>query len=299
VACNGAESSERPPPKPAAGAAQPGPVVPIPPAYAERAELASSTDEADGEKPVTIDALLVRPQGRGPFRAVVALHGCSGLYERDGRLSPHYDDWAVRLRDLGYVVLMPDSYNPRGVSETCRHAARPIRPNVERTKDAYAALGFLQQQTFIRYDKIGLMGWSNGAFTTLFAIAAGARARPKGLPSDFKAAIAFYPPCAKVLENEHWKTNVPLEILIGELDDWTPAAPCMALAEKVRPLGMEVETVVYKNAYHAFDSPNMPVHVIGGAGGTPSGKATVGTEPTARAEAIRRVPEILARRLGD
>jgi dienelactone hydrolase len=271
----------------------------MPPPYAERVRFTSSTEDGDGGQPVATDALLLRPQGAGPFRAVVALHGCSGLYEQDGRLSPHYEDWGVRLRDLGYVVLMPDSYNPRGVSELCHHGAHAIRPNVERVKDAYAALEFLQQQTFVRYDKIALIGWGNGAFTTLWTIGAGVRAKHKGLPSDFKAAVAFYPPCSKVLENEHWKTNVPLEILIGELDDWTPAAPCMALAQRARSQGLEVETVVYKNAYNSFDSPNVPVHVMGSVGGTPSGKATVGTEQTARAEAIHRVPDVLERRLGD
>lgn len=33
-------------------------------------------------------AILYRPDRSGPFPAVIALHGCAGLYGRDGSLSP-------------------------------------------------------------------------------------------------------------------------------------------------------------------------------------------------------------------
>src|SRR5262249_40217513 len=126
-ACGEGEGEKRPPAVAVGGAvptpARTGPVVLAPPPYAERVELPSSGPAAaDGGLPVSVDALLFRPQGAGPFRAVVALHGCRGLYEPEGRFSPHYDDWAVRLRDLGYAVLMPDSFTARGITDACRHA---------------------------------------------------------------------------------------------------------------------------------------------------------------------------------
>jgi dienelactone hydrolase len=47
-------------------------------------------------------------------------------------------------------------------------------------------------------------------------------------------------------------------MLLGEADDWTPAAPCHQLAERSAPPRPEV--VGYAGAYHGFDS-NAPVRV--------------------------------------
>ena len=41
----------------------------------------------------------------------------------------------------------------------------------------------------------------------------------------FVAAVAYYPPCGAMTEN----LVLPALILIGELDDWTPAKHCEPL----------------------------------------------------------------------
>ncbi|MBW8466516.1 MAG: hypothetical protein K0M68_28545, partial [Acidovorax sp.] len=41
--------------------------------------------------------------------AVLALHGCGGLYAKGGGLAERYRETAKRLHDAGYAVLMPDS----------------------------------------------------------------------------------------------------------------------------------------------------------------------------------------------
>jgi dienelactone hydrolase len=46
--------------------------------------------------------------------------------------------------------------------------------------------------------------------------------------------------------------------LSGGLDDWTPAAPCVALANM--PANRLMTVQVYPGAYHAFDIPGMPTH---------------------------------------
>src|SRR4051794_19009426 len=48
-------------------------------------------------KGLELSGTLVRPAGPGPFPAIVALHGCSGLYGRTGELSARHEDWARRL----------------------------------------------------------------------------------------------------------------------------------------------------------------------------------------------------------
>ena len=58
---------------------------------------------------------LQKPDGDGPFPAVVMLHRCSGLerFKRD------YDIWAKRLASWGYASLQVDSFGPRGNPDAC------------------------------------------------------------------------------------------------------------------------------------------------------------------------------------
>src|SRR4051812_35788378 len=71
-------------------------------------------------KGLELSGTLVRPAGPGPFPAIVALHGCSGLYGRAGELSARHEDWARRLTAEGYVVLFPDSFGSRGAGPQCK-----------------------------------------------------------------------------------------------------------------------------------------------------------------------------------
>src|SRR5437016_11024029 len=63
----------------------------------------------------TLRAYLYKPEGAGPFPAVVAAHGCSGLAGRSGPVQPRYQDWAALLTKAGYAVLFPDSYGSRNL----------------------------------------------------------------------------------------------------------------------------------------------------------------------------------------
>jgi dienelactone hydrolase len=62
-----------------------------------------------------LKGILNKPQGQGPFPAVVILHGCSGI---EG-MKKYLDIWAQRLASWGYVSLMVDSFGPRGESDIC------------------------------------------------------------------------------------------------------------------------------------------------------------------------------------
>ena len=55
--------------------------------------------------------------------------------------------------------------------------------------------------------------------------------------------------------------------------------------------------IVYPGAYHEFDRPDYPVRELSGLAYTAdgSGRAHVGTNPAARADALKRVPEWLMR----
>ncbi len=57
-----------------------------------------------------IPATLIKPEGVGPFPAVVMMHDCSGLGPRSSGAPRR---WADELVAQGYVVLIPDSFTPR------------------------------------------------------------------------------------------------------------------------------------------------------------------------------------------
>ena len=245
--------------------------------------------------PAALDAVLWTQPGTGPHRAIVLLHGCAGLHDAGGAIRARDAQWAQRLAADGFVVLHVDSFTPRGERAICAQSEgeRRVRMGVERARDAYAALLFLQARPDIRADSIALMGWSNGGGTVLWAMSGDSRARPAGLAQDFAAAVAFYPGCRSLsLRREAWRPVAPLMLLVGEADDWTPAPPCRVLAARA---GTDVELQVYPGAHHDFDAPDQPLRQRGGVGATASGTATIGTDPVARADALRRVSAFLAR----
>jgi len=244
---------------------------------------------------VTLKGDLFRPAGDGPFPAVVALHGCDGLHARDGDLSPRHADWAERLARQGFLVLLPDSFGSRGLGPQCRVREREVRPSRERVADALAAKAYLQTRRDVKAGAISLLGWSNGGSTVLYAVEP--RRAPKDGKPDFAAAVSFYPGCRTPLENGRWRARLPLLILIGGADDWTPAEPCEALAKKAQHFGDRVSIKIYPGAYHAFDHPGAPVRVVKGLAytGNGTGTAHTGTDPAARADALERVPAFLAR----
>ncbi len=243
----------------------------------------------DGE----LDAVLFLPQGPGPFPAVVALHGCGGLWRDSGKLSLRHADWGERLAKEGFAVLMPDSYGSRKLGSQCGVKELTVRPSRERVADASAARQWLQSRSDIRPDRIALLGWSGGGSTVLAAIRRDRR--PADERPDFARAIAFYPGCRVQSESTSFSARLPLMMLMGDADDWTPPAPCDFLAKAAQSRGEKVELVIYPGALHDFDHPRLEVKersdIAYSATGT--GKAMVGTNPAARDNAIQRVKAFL------
>jgi len=123
--------------------------------------------------------------------------------------------------------------------------------------------------------------------------------------AGFAAAVALYPGCGVTLGTWHadatgtYRAVAPLLILIGEKDDWTPAAPCVKLAESTRATEHPVAITVYPGAHHSFDS-DRPVRFVAARvnRNAPGGRgATTGGDARAWADSIRRVTEFFGERL--
>jgi len=253
-----------------------------------------------------LTAYLGRHKGDAPRPAVVLMHGCSGLLNPKGSIFPIYRAWMRALFARGYDVLTVDSAAPRGFGQTCTAGPERIAMHRDRPRDAYAALAYLQAQPSVRADRVALMGWSQGGGIVLLTISDKSIGRSPALSRDFAAAVAFYPgACSERLQSkpftavepQGWTTAIPLLVLFGDADVWTPQAPCEAFISGAKARGNPVELKSYPGAVHAFDAPNLPRTELpayrNGNGPIP----VIGTDKEARADAFPRVLDYLERLL--
>jgi dienelactone hydrolase len=182
-----------------------------------------------------IEGYLSKPTGAGPFPAVVLLHTCLGL-------PPERASIGARIASWGYIALFVDGFATRGLKETCAADFKQALP------DAYGALAYLANRSDVDAGRIAAVGFSQGGDTAL-KIAAGAGAGgDRG--AIFKAAAAFYAPCANL---DGAPLTIPTLILVGSKDEVTPARDCAELAKR-QPSAL-AKLVVYPGAAHAFDLP--------------------------------------------
>ena len=223
-----------------------------------------------------------------PAPAMVLMHGCGGPFDGRGQWAARYTELASRLNAMGVHVLVTDSFTPRGERELCTQRVGQRRvTQLHRRRDALGSLQWLAAQPGVDAGRLGLLGWSNGGSTVLAATnlrhveVAAAPVRPS-------LAVAFYPGCESELQRG-FEASAPLLLLLGELDDWTAAAPCKALAQRAAR-GARVQWEAYAGAYHGFDG-TAPVRlrrdVPGGV--NPGLGVHVGAEPAARAAADLRL----------
>ncbi len=228
-----------------------------------------------------------------PRPAIVALHGCGGLYRRDGTtLESRYTEYAARFADAGYHVLLPDSFGSRGSGPICtvRNGERTITVETRRA-DALAAVQWLAQRPEVDAKRIVLLGWSHGATTLLVALNS---ARPGA--AAVAGAIAFYPGCRAALRAP-FALDAPLLMLLGANDDWTAPAPCVRLVARTLQAQPQADVVlkVYPDSVHGFDSQR-PVRFRDDVrnGADPAG-VNLGGNPQARAAAFLEMDQFLGR----
>ncbi len=216
--------------------------APTPPTPLQLRQAKVSGAEKKAEPGLPIWGHISKPNGEGPFPAVVLMHGCAGIF-------PTYLRWAKYLNELGYVTLILDSFRPRSVFNICTNPFNKASPQV-RALDAHGALNYLQNLDFIDPDRVAVIGWShggNGAMESVSSFGA-----VSNLPGRFKAAIAFYPFCLA-----NWRFDIPTLILMGEKDDWVPLNACVGLHSQNQSESIPVELVTYPDVHHAYDDEEL------------------------------------------
>jgi len=191
-----------------------------------------------------IGGALFKPAGAGPFPAVVFMSGCAGI---DSPLNRAVQKTTTdHLLAKGVAILIVDPFTPRNEpSGVCANLSDNEKANQYFSRggnDILAALKVLEAMPDIDTKHIFLQGYSYGAIASLFAT------ETKNPASNAKVAgvIAYYPFCYDGVN-----PSVPVLVLIGEKDDWTPAAKCQAVTDKTN-----FEVVVYPGATHVFNQPS-------------------------------------------
>ena len=254
-----------------------------------------SFDNATPGTPQRIEGKLYKPDGRGPFPALVLLHGCQGVVRQT-------QTWAHWLRERGYVALVTDSFGPRNDPADCKEGGES-GPSTARFDDAIGALRYLQAQPFVIPDRVASFGWSQGGLFAMSVINGPtlerARARGVTLPrAGYAAAIAMYPGGCEAYVKE--LVIRPLLLLIGGADNWTPPQYCREMTAAMKARGADVTLVEYPGAYHYFDIVGQKKEVLKDIEQpyTPGTfGVTVAYDPAAAADASRRLEDFLTRTL--
>ncbi len=235
-----------------------------------------------GSSPVDITSEIYKPEGDGPFPAVILLHGSGGLRQ-------HHRDWATKLVAWGYVAIVPDSFGPRGFGRISTETSKVLPAT--RVSDIMGAAELLKQKPYVQKERIALLGFSHGGWTIMAAV----QSRYHLADFGIRGAIAYYPLCSARADGD---ISVPTLVLIGEADTWTPPGPCRELQASrnlKRPDLLRVE--YYPGAYHSFDELNKPVAIPGAGPGGIVSNHYVGHDPVAAGKAEAETKAFLHRLL--
>jgi dienelactone hydrolase len=229
---------------------------------------------------------VYKPQGRGPFPAVVMMHGRTGPYSAKVNgsctfvqrgvksecnaetLSARAKMWGEFWAEHGLLAIHVDSFGPRGRAHgygrnTHSDAERQaVNELTVRPWDAEDALAYLYLRGDVKTNQIALQGWSNGASTALNLMDLYKTRRTRMV--GFQQALVFYPGCGtKALRSSKgYRAGVPTTVfLAGNDEEVNPDVCRKTLSDARADLGdgkRTVDIINYADATHDFDNPGKP-----------------------------------------
>ena len=138
---------------------------------------------------------LFKPNGVGPFPALVLHHQCAGLSRGEWQNKSTLE-WARQAISRGYVALLLDSLSERGVDTVCMGPKNGV--NFPRgMRDALQGAEHLRKFGFIDGKRIAHVGFSWGAMVGLLANSRWYQSA-LNVGDGFSAHVSFYPGCFAV-----------------------------------------------------------------------------------------------------
>jgi dienelactone hydrolase len=210
-------------------------------------EATKATEGLDSGQDFTLD--IHKPEGEGPFPAVLLLHGCGGL---SPGVTQGLSDHADVLVAAGFVAVVMGSFSRRDKAggRVCKSQEELGYARHYRTKDAYQAQSLLASLPFVDRRNFFLIGQSNGGSVALL-LASGYSLAGRDDVVPFRGVVAFYPWCGALMATPELVS--PLLVLGAGQDDWVSPEGCRQRAVRARGAAMEV--VIYEEAHHSFDLP--------------------------------------------
>lgn len=194
---------------------------------------------------------VFKPEGDGPFPAVVLIHTAGGL------ANEHIKVHAQNLLAKGYVVLIQDSLGPRKIS-VVKSTTPEVHPPIG-VKDAYEGWAFLSKQSYVDKERIYQMGTSWGGFVAS-ALGSKGIAEVSQAKGRFRASVGLYSTC-NLGQFDPYRyifpdTDRPVLLLLAGADKellHRGQGDCFKELEDLKSKGLPIEYHVYEGVGHAWD----------------------------------------------
>lgn len=198
-----------------------------------------------------LNGYLEKPQGKGPFPAVVVIMEAYGL-------TGHIQNVCKRLADAGFVALAPDHFHGEIIPYTDPPAAMakiPTLKDEQLVKEVGQCLDWFGQQADVKRQAHGIIGFCMGG---RLAFLSNCR-----LPSRLQAAVSFYGGAIASEANpdkfgrtppigEAAKMQAPMFLGYGADDQGIPGDEHARIAKVLTDLKKRYLLSVYPGAGHAF-----------------------------------------------
>jgi len=205
-----------------------------------------------------MDAAVVRPDGEGPFPAVVVAQEAFGVND-------HIRDVCRRFAREGYLALAPELFHRsgRGVNvayddlpSVYAHLAALTNAGLE--QDLRACFDYLRRRPEVVGTRIGLVGFCMGGFS---AFLGACRLDPAATVSFYGGGIVRPRVQSKLapLLGEVAGIGSPILCLFGAEDQGIPPTDVEAVRHALDALEVGHEVVVYPGAGHGFFCDQRPV----------------------------------------
>lgn len=190
----------------------------------------------------SVSGLLVTPEGKGPFPAVIVIHEWWGL-------DAWVKDQARALAKEGYVALAVDLYRGKATDKQEEaHQLMSGMPQDRAVRDLKGAFAYLNSRKDVRGHRIGSIGWCmGGKFALLLATE----------EPTLAAAVAYYgaPPTDDAAIA---RIKAPVLGNYGGEDQGPSPEQVKTFQAALEKAGKTIDAKIYPGAGHAFANPNNP-----------------------------------------
>jgi carboxymethylenebutenolidase len=186
-----------------------------------------------GGKPIRMDCFLPQLAGR-TFPAVIGLHGSGGAYERMA-------EPAIALAEQGFAVYVLRYFERTGTA-SAEDRQVIFRHFMAWAKTVWDAVSVVAKQPSVDAERIGLLGFSLGAYLALSVAAVDSRIRAVveyfgGLPKEVKFFM---------------RRLCPVLILHGDADMVVPVEEAYHLQQVLEQKKLPYEMQIYNGIGHGF-----------------------------------------------